>query len=270
MPGLPGDVEIGVFGGSGFYSLLDEAEHVKVDTPFGAPSDQVSVGRIAGRRVAFIPRHGRDHRIPPHRIPYLANLYALKELGVRRIIAPAACGSLQPDIHPGHFVVSDQFVDRTRGRQDTFYNGPVVTHISTAEPYCPQLRELACSVIEEKGIPYHPAGVCVVVQGPRFSTRAESQFFTSCGWHTVNMTQYPEVALARELEMCYVNISLVTDYDAGIAGAPGTAPTSAGEIVEVLRQNNENVRRVIATMVERMPSQCTCECGEALRFARLE
>jgi len=167
-------------------------------------------------------------------------------------------------------VVSDQFVDRTRGRRDTFYDGPVVTHISTAEPYCPELRSLATSVIADLGITLHAEGTCVVVQGPRFSTKAESRFFTECGWHTVNMTQYPEVALAREQEMCYVNISLVTDYDAGLAGAPGTAAASTDDILAVLRSNNENIRKVIGAMVKQMPAGRQCLCGRCLASSRLE
>jgi len=267
---LPTDVEIGVFGGSGLYSLLDTADELKIDGPYGPPSDKVAIGTVAGRKVAFLPRHGRDHHLPPHGIPYLANIHAFRQLGIQRIIAPSACGSLQPHIHPGDFVVSDQFVDRTRGRRDTFYDGPIVTHISTADPYCPELRALAGSVIANLGIPVHTDGTCVVVQGPRFSTKAESGFFTECGWHTVNMTQYPEVALARELEMCYVNISLVTDYDAGLVGAHGTAAASADDVLAVLRSNNENIRKVIAAMLEGMPSERRCLCGGCLASSRLE
>ncbi len=270
MASLPHDVEIGVFGGTGFYSLLEDAEAFKVDGPYGPPSDKVTVGRLSGRKVAFLPRHGADHSIPPHRIPYRANLHAFRKLGVRRIIAPTACGSLQSGIAPGDFVVSDQFVDWTRGRRDTFYDGPVVTHVSTAHPYCPQLRELAIAEVRAIGITCHPAGTCVVVQGPRFSTRAESEFFTRCGWHTVNMTQYPEVTLARELAMCYVNISLVTDYDAGVVAEPGRAPATADEIVGVLNRCNDSVREVIVRMVAAMPAERTCECGGVLSTSRLE
>ena len=266
---LPSDVLVGVFGGTGLYSLLETHAEYEVETPFGAPSGRVAVGEISGRKVAFLPRHGTDHSIPPHRIPYLANVFAFRELGVRRIIAPTACGSLRPNIHPGSFVVSDQFVDRTRGRRDTFYDGPEVTHISGGEPYCPQLRELASDSIAALGRPVHREGTCVVVQGPRFSTRAESEYFTKCGWHTVNMTQYPEVVLARELEMCYVNIALVTDYDAGVIGEPGTAPVSAEEVVAGLKKGNENVRRIIERMVSAMPEGFTCSCGATLSVSRL-
>lgn len=266
---LPNDVTIGVYGGTGLYSMLEDAIELKVETPYGPPSDVVTVGTMAARKVAFLPRHGRDHSIPPHRIPYLANSYAFQRIGVRRVIAPTACGSLQPHIRPGDFVVSDQFVDRTRGRRDTFYDGPVVTHIGGAEPYCPQLRELASGEIAAMGIRVHDSGTCVVVQGPRFSTRAESEFFSRCGWHTVNMTQYPEVVLARELEMCYVNIALVTDFDAGVVAEPGTAPASADEIVALLKKNNDSVRLVIERMVSRMPDEFTCSCGSALAASRL-
>ncbi len=270
MNSLPNDVEIGVFGGTGFYSLLENAIEYKIETPYGAPSDKVTVGFLNERKVAFLPRHAKDHSIPPHRIPYLANAYAFKHLGIRRVIAPSACGSLQAEIRPGDFVVSDQFVDRTRGRQDTFYNGPIVTHISGGEPYCPQIRELACQQIESLGIGLHRRGTCLVVQGPRFSTTAESRFFTACGWHTINMTQYPEVVLARELEMCYVNIALVTDYDAGVVAPPGTAPANTGEIVAVLKKNNDNVRKVIQRMVANMPADFNCQCGQTLSLSRIE
>ncbi len=267
---LPDDVEIGVFGGTGLYALLDRAVEYRVETPYGPPSDAVTVGELAGRKVAFLPRHGRQHTIPPHAIPYLANIFAFRKLGVSRVIAPSACGSLQPDIHPGSFVVSDQFVDRTRGRRDTFYDGPVVTHVSTAEPYCPELRALACDVIAGLGIPLHREGTCVVVQGPRFSTKAESRFFTSCGWHTVNMTQYPEVALAREMEMCYVNISLVTDYDAGVVATDGAGHAVTTDVMAVLQQNSRNVRDVIREMIARMPPERSCGCGSVLETSRIE
>ena len=261
--------EIGVFGGSGFYSLLENVDEFKVETPYGPTSDVVAVGELSGKKVAFIPRHGKSHSIPPHMVNFRANVYAMRSLGVTRIIGPSAVGSLQPQIKPGDFVVVDQFVDRTRGRKDTFYDGPITTHISSADPYCPQLRRLAVEVIKEKGIPCHEGGTNVVVQGPRFSTRAESRWFTSAGWHVVGMTQYPECVLARELEICYVSIALATDYDVGLVGMPGTEPVSADMIIEVLHKNIERVKAVISEMVKRIPSERTCECGEALKFARL-
>lgn len=262
--------EIGVFGGSGFYAFLDKVEEVKVETPYGAPSDRIALAEVHGRRVAFLPRHGREHSLPPHKIPYQANLWAMRSLGVKRIIAPTAAGSLQPDVHPGDFVVCDQFVDRTYGRADTFYDGPVVTHISTAAPYCPQLRALAAQVGERQGVRIHRAGTVVVIQGPRFSTAAESRWFSQMGWHVVNMTQYPECVLARELEMCYVNISLITDYDAGLVGLPGIEPVTVEQMLAVFKRNNERVKELILGMIAALPDQGDCECQRALATARIE
>ncbi|MGH7425363.1 MAG: S-methyl-5'-thioadenosine phosphorylase, partial [Candidatus Methylomirabilales bacterium] len=211
---MAGEAEIGVFGGSGFYSFLEEAEELDVQTPYGPPSARVTIGRVGGRRVAFLPRHGRKHEIPPHRINYRANLWALHELGVVRLLSPCAAGSLRGEIAPGDFVLCDQVVDWTRGREDTFYDGPPTTHVSFAQPYCPDLRPIAARVGERLGIRLHPTGTVVVVQGPRFGTKAESAFFARQGWEVINMTQYPEAILARELQICFVNISLITDYDA--------------------------------------------------------
>ncbi|MBX5491573.1 MAG: S-methyl-5'-thioadenosine phosphorylase [Chloroflexi bacterium] len=260
--------EIGVFGGSGFYSLLEHREEHKIDTPFGPPSDVVHLGEIGGRRVAFLPRHGAQHEWPAHMVNYRANLWAMKQLGVRRILGPCAAGSLQPHVRPGDFVICDQFVDRTRGRADTFYNGPVATHVSTADPYCPELRPLAAQVAREQGITVHDRGTVVVVQGPRFSTRAESRWFASQGWEVINMTQYPECVLARELEMCYVNISLITDYDVGVDGAD-ISPVSADEVVRVFHANNARLRELLHALIPRIPSEPSCRCQQALQGARL-
>ncbi len=258
---------IGVFGGSGFYALLEEYEEVKMHTPYGAPSDKIAIGSIGKWEVVFLPRHGRDHSLPPHVINYRANLWAFKELGVERIIAPCAAGSLQPHIKPGDFVICDQFVDRTRGRKDTFYDGPRTVHVSTADPYCPQLRQLAIECAQELGIPHHPKGTVVVIQGPRFSTRAESQWFTQMGWEVINMTQYPEVALARELAICYVNISLITDWDVGLVGQ--VPPVSAEEVTRVFKENNEKVKSLILKMIEKMPEVRDCPCKDALKGAEM-
>ncbi|MBI4259240.1 MAG: S-methyl-5'-thioadenosine phosphorylase, partial [Actinobacteria bacterium] len=197
--------DVGVFGGSGFYTFLDDVQEVEVETPFGPPSAVPRVGEVDGVRVAFIPRHGKKHELPPHRIPYRANVWAMKELGAGRIVAPNAVGSLQPHVKPGDFVVCDQLVDRTRGRADTFYDGPVTTHISFADPYCPTMREVAVAEARALDIPVHERGTVVVIQGPRFSTRSESAWFSAQGWEVINMTQYPEAVLARELELCFVN-----------------------------------------------------------------
>lgn len=261
--------EIGVFGGTGFYSLMDSFEEVKIETPYGAPSDVVALGTVAGKKVAFLPRHGKRHQYPPHMIPYRANIHAMKQLGVTRIIGPNAVGSLQADIRPGDFVVCDQFIDRTAGRKDTFYDGPISTHVSSAEPYCHILRRLAVDIGREQGVRIHDGGTCVVVQGPRFSTRAESWWFTQMGWHVVNMTQYPECILALEQEICYVNIALITDYDVGIVAEGGAEPVSASEVLNVLNANNERVKSLIQEMIARMPETRDCFCAHALEHARL-
>lgn len=265
----PQDVaEVGVFGGSGFYSLLQgEVQILSVQTPYGSPSDSFTVGRIGSARVAFLPRHGAHHRIPPHAINYRANLWAMAQLGVRRIIAPSAAGSLQPEIQPGDFVVCDQLVDRTYGRPQTFYDGPRVVHVSLADPYCPELRSLAAATASELGIPVHPAGTVVVIQGPRFSTRAESRWYAAQGWQVINMTQYPEVALARELGLCYVNLSLITDFDAGLEGQADVRPVSVDEVLGVLNANNARVKQVIERLAPGLAGERACACGDALRFA---
>jgi len=257
--------DIGLFGGSGFYSFLENADELAVHTPYGPPSDRVAVGEVGGRQVAFLPRHGRGHSIPPHRINYRANLWAFRELGVRRVIAPCAVGSLQPGLAPGTFVVCDQLVDRTSGRPDTFYDGPVVTHVGFADPYCPELRALAADRGAALGIPLRPAGTGVVIQGPRFSTRAESAFYSAQGWHVIGMAQYPEAVLAREVEMCFVNVSLVTDYDVGLEGVP---PVSTREVIRILQQNNERLRAFLADLIPRIPEDRSCACGSALADAQ--
>jgi len=262
--------EIGVFGGSGFYSFLEGVTEYTVDTPYGAPSDRVSVGEVEGRTVAFLPRHGRHHQYPPHRINYRANLWAMKELGVQRIIGPCAAGSLQAEAAPGSFVICDQLVDRTAGRADTFYDGPLTTHVTFADPYCPELRPLAIKQAHELGIEVHDSGAMVVVQGPRFSTRAESRWFQREGWKVINMTGYPEALLARELELCYVNVSLITDYDVGLEGMPGVEPVSHAEVVRVFEQNNAKLRNLLFSLIPEVPRDRSCICSTALTGARFE
>ena len=261
--------EFGVFGGSGFYSLLEHHEVRRLDTPYGAPSDPLHLGEIGGRRVAFLPRHGAHHQYPAHMVNYRANLWAMWSLGVTRIIGPCAAGSLQRDVHPGDFVICDQFVDRTSARADTYYNGPITTHISTADPYCAELRPLAVGVAREQGINVRERGTVVVIQGPRFSTRAESRWFANQGWEVINMTQYPECVLARELEMCYVNISLITDYDVGVEEENGSGPVNVEEVVRVFNQNNARLRDLLHALIPRIPSERRCACGQALQSARL-
>ena len=257
--------DIGVFGGSGFYSLIENAREVWIETPYGAPSDRVALGEIAGKRVAFLPRRGKDHRFPPQAINYRANLYAMKRLGVSRIIAPTACGSLAVHVKPGSMVVADQIVDRTTGRRDTFFDGPVTTHVSFADPYCPTLRGIAAKSLVELGIETHERGTVVVIQGPRFSTRAESKWFQSQGWEVINMTQYPESYLARELEICYANISLITDYDVGLEGM---SPVSHAEVMKVFASNNERVKAALGKIIERIDLHADCSCRHALDGAR--
>ena len=244
--------EIGVFGGSGFYSLLDDVREVKVDTPYGPPSDSFFLATVAGRRVAFLPRHGRRHTIPPHRINYRANVWAMRSLGVKAVISPCAAGSLQPHVKPGDFVLCDQFVDRTRGRADTFFDGPIVTHLSSADIYDPELRRIALEVCREQGIDVHERGTIVIINGPRFSTRSESKWFSDAGWEVISMTQYPEVYLCRELGMAVVNIALITDYDAGVI--EGTRAVDARSVLEVFAQNAERIQKVVLEMIGRFPA----------------
>jgi 5'-methylthioadenosine phosphorylase len=244
--------EIGVFGGSGFYSLLEDVREVKVDTPYGPPSDSLFLASVGGRSVAFLPRHGRRHTIPPHLINYRANVWAMRSLGVKAVISPCAAGSLQVDVRPGDFVVCDQFVDRTRTRPHTFYDGPIVTHLSSAETYDPTLRALAIQTIRDHGIDVHDHGTMVVIEGPRFSTKAESRWFTEAGWSVIGMTGYPEAWLCRELGMAVVNIALITDYDAGIH--EGTEAVSAASVIEVFAQNADRIKKVVLDLIGRLPA----------------
>jgi 5'-methylthioadenosine phosphorylase len=243
--------EIGVFGGSGFYSLQEDVRGIKVDTPYGPPSDEIVLCTVAGRQVAFLPRHGRQHTIPPHLVNYRANVWAMRSLGCRCIVSPCAAGSLQKHVAPGDFVVCDQFVDRTSGRKDTFYDGPIVTHVSPADPYHPLLRKLAIEAIRANGITCHESGTVVVIQGPRFSTKAESKWFHDAGWEVINMTQYPEAHLCHELGMGVVNISLITDYDSGVHA--GTEATNATDVLAVFKENSERIRKVVLDLVAKIP-----------------
>jgi 5'-methylthioadenosine phosphorylase len=255
--------EIGVIGGSGLYALLEDAEEHEVSTPYGAPSDRITVARVGDRRVAFLPRHGRDHRFPPHRIPYRANLWALRALGVRQIVAPCAVGGLRPELGPGTFVVPDQLIDRTSGREQTFYDTGAV-HVSFADPYCPDGR----AAVLAAAAPVQPVdgGAMVVIEGPRFSTRAESRWFTAIGGAIVNMTGHPEAVLARELALCYTAIALVTDLDAGVEGDQGVTQE---EVFAVFAENTERLRGVLLDAVTRLPTERTCPCGTALDGIKL-
>jgi 5'-methylthioadenosine phosphorylase len=262
---MPPAAGIGVIGGSGFYEFLESAEEVKVDTPYGAPSDPITVGEVAGRTVAFLPRHGRDHRFPPHRIPYRANLWALRSLGVRQIIAPSAVGSLTPDYGPGTLVIPDQLVDRTRNRIQTYYDQGAV-HVTFADPYCPAGRERAVAVANQSGWVPVPSGTLVVIEGPRFSTRAESQWFAGQGWTLVGMTGHPEAVLARELALCYTPLALVTDLDAGIDAGEGV---TQAEVFEVFAANVARLRDLVAAIIAALPDERACPCPHTLDGLRL-
>lgn len=265
---------IGIIGGSGFYSLLEDVEKVRMETPFGQPSSEIAVGKIADRDIAFLPRHGSGHEWPPHRVPYKANIWALHELGVERILAVAAVGSLKPHIKPGDVVVPNQFVNFTHGRDDTFYHGKQalpdnrVTHISSADPFCPELRRLLAAGAAT-GFCVHQAGTVVVIQGPRFSTRAESEYFRSHGWDIIGMTLYPECILARELQMCYAALALVTDYDTGVKDDPNVEAVSADEVIKVFNQNTTRLRSVLLELVPKIPKKRDCICSRALEGARI-
>ncbi len=259
---------IGVFGGSGFYKFLDNIEEVQVETPYGMPSDNLFIGEVGVHKVAFMPRHGRNHTLLPHMINYRANVWAMKSVGVERVISPCASGSLQKDVKPGDFVICDQFVDWTEGRESTFFEGPVVTHPSAAEPYCPELRKLAIETAKEIGITVHEEGTIVVINGPRFSTKAESRFFTNQGWTVINMSAFPENYLVKEMDMCPLNITLVTDYDAGLVG--DVPPVSHHGVIEVFNSNVVNLKKLLFKLIEKIPVERSgCECGLTKQHSQL-
>ena len=253
-------VTVAVIGGSGLYALLDGAQEHVLDTPYGAPSDPVTVATVAGRRVAFLPRHGRDHRFPPHRIPYRANLWALRALGARQVVAPCAVGGLRPELGPGTFVVPDQLIDRTSGRIQTYYDGAAV-HLNFADPYCPVGRRTVLDRAAEQGMSLTDGGAMVVVEGPRFSTRAESRWYTAMGGAVINMTGHPEAVLARELGLCYTAIALVTDLDAGVDGDHGV---TQDEVFRVFGENTERLRGLLLDVVAALPAERDCPCTHAL------
>jgi 5'-methylthioadenosine phosphorylase len=255
--------EIGVIGGSGFYALLDGATEHAVETPYGLPSDPITVGDVGGRQVAFLPRHGRDHRFPPHKIPYRANLWALRSLGVRQVIGPCAVGSLRSDHPPGTLVVPDQLVDRTTAREQTYYDEPParVVHVPFADPYCPVGRSLAVSAARSRGWEAVDGGTLVVTEGPRFSTRAESLWYAGQGWSVIGMTGAPEAVLARELALCYTAVALVTDFDAGVQAGEGV---TQAEVFRVFGENIGRLRELLLDLVTHLPEQRTCHCGHAL------
>ena len=266
MTGMP-RAEIGVIGGSGFYEFLEGAERVHVDTPFGDPSDDLVVGELRGRRVAFVARHGKGHHFPPHLVPYRANLWALRSLGVRQVLAPCAVGSLRRELGPGTVVVVDQVVDRTWGRPHSVYDqlGAVV-HVGFAEPFCPRGRPVVVAAARQAGLAVADGGTLVVVNGPRFSSRAESQWHQQAGWSVVGMTGMPEAAIARELALCFTTVALVTDLDAGVEGESGVTHE---EVLQVFAQNIEGLKAVLTDAVEALPpaepdETASCGCRRAL------
>ena len=253
--------EIGVIGGSGFYEFFDSADEVTIETPFGLPSDPLVVGEIGGRRVAFLPRHGRDHRFTPHKIPYRANLWALRSIGVRQILAPSAVGSLTPVYGPGTLAVPDQLVDRTTSRVQTFYEVGTAVHVQFADPYCPALRTVVIEAAQASDWAPVRSGALVIIEGPRFSTRAESRWYAAQGWTLVGMTGHPEAVLARELALCYTTIALVTDTDAGVEEGQGV---THAEVFRVFAENVARLRALIAQIIPQVPVERTCPCPHAL------
>jgi 5'-methylthioadenosine phosphorylase len=252
--------DVAVIGGSGLYALLDGAAEHRVDTPYGAPSDPITVAEVNGRPTAFLPRHGKDHRYPPHRIPYRANLWALHSIGVRQILAPCAVGGLRPEFGPGTFVLPDQLIDRTSGRIQTFYDEGAV-HVNFADPYCPTGRAAIQEASQDAAQKTVPSGTMVVIEGPRVSTRAESRWYASIGGSVVNMTGHPEAVLARELAICYTAIAIVTDLDAGVEGDHGVTQE---EVFRVFGENIARVRDLLLDTIGRLPEKPDDACQPAL------
>ena len=257
---MTGFEPIGIIGGSGFYSLLDDPEQRTVDTPWGAPSDALTVGALAGRDVVFVPRHGREHRFAPHLVPYRANLWALRAAGVRQVLSLSAVGSLTTALPTGTLVVPDQLVDRTWGREQTYFSaGEGVGHAPFADPYCPRGRAAAGSAGTA-----HDGGTLVVVNGPRFSTRAESQEFQRAGWTIIGMTAMPEATLARELGLCYTTLALVTDLDAGVEAGDGVTHT---DVLTAFAENLPKLRALLVATLEALPAeQGDCSCADRPGF----
>lgn len=261
------DAEIGVIGGSGLYSLLENAEATEIETEYGKPSGKISVGKVGDTKVAFLPRHGEKHTIPPHKVPYRANIEALNSLGVKRIIATSACGSLNRDFRMGQVVFLDQFMSMVFSREDTFYDKDEVFHVSPAYPYCSSMRASASATSTDLGIDHKNMGSAVIVNGPRFSTKAESLFYSTKGFDLINMTQYPEVVLARERAICYLGIGVVTDYDAGLLTTGGVQPVAYEEVIRTMSQNTDKLKSLITGIIKDLPKERNCTCKDATKGA---
>jgi 5'-methylthioadenosine phosphorylase len=258
--------EIGVIGGSGLYSMngLTEAREIRVKTPFGEPSDAVVVGKLEGKRVAFLARHGRGHRFMPSELNFRANIYAMKLLGVQRIISVSAVGSLKEDLRPGEFLVVDQFVDRTKGRHSTFFGNGIVAHVTFDKPTCPQLSSTLADACVSSAVPVHRKGTYVCMEGPQFSTLAEANFHRANNWGVIGMTNVTEAKLAREAEICYATIAMITDYD---CWHPQHDSVTVAQIVATLTQNATNAQNVVREAVKTLSSNRACKCGSALKHA---
>jgi 5'-methylthioadenosine phosphorylase len=256
--------EIGIIGGTGLSDpkLFSNIKEVTVETPYGKPSDAITIGELGGKCVAFLPRHGKKHTIRPTDIPVRANIYALKKLGVKRILAPSTVGSLKEEYHPGDIVFTDQFIDRTTRREQSFYTEGKVCHITVAEPMCPELHKTVIQIAKEMSIKMHETGTYVCIEGPRFSSKAESKMYRMWGADIVGMTLVPECVLAREAEMCYTSISTVTDYDVW-----KDHPVCVDDIIKTMSGNIETVKRIIAETVKKLPSEQGCNCKNALQGA---
>jgi len=259
-------IRLAVIGGSGLYQMegLTDIEEVRVETPFGDPSDAIMVGTLEGQRVAFLPRHGRGHYISPTNLPVRANIYALKSLGVERIIAVSACGSLREELAPRHIVIPDQLFDRTRLRPLTFFDQELVVHISFAEPFCPELSQLLYEAVQSTGAAVHKGGNFVVIEGPRFSTKAESHAFRQWGMDIIGMTAVPEAQLAREAEICYATMAHVTDYD---VWHESEETVTVEAVIRNLLANTEVAQQAIRDVVPKVPAERSCNCGSALADA---
>jgi 5'-methylthioadenosine phosphorylase len=256
--------EIGIIGGTGLYdpALLKNIQEIEVNTPYGAPSSPFTIGDLAGKRVAFLARHGVKHTIRPTDVNSRANIYAFKKLGVQRILASSTVGSLKEEFKPGDIVFTDQFIDRTTRREQSFYNQDRVCHISVADPMCPQMRSVLVDVAKKVNIAAHPTGTYVCIEGPRFSTKAESCMFQKWGAEMVGMTLVPECVLAREAEICYASIAMVTDYDCW-----KDHPVTTDEIVTIMRANIAKVKTLFQETIAALPKERSCQCGCALKNA---